>query len=77
MIYNPSVATKQQYFDEFLGAIERFQPRLHWGKYLNLTPDKVKEVYPRAHDFARIRAQLDPKGIFISLFASKLFGYSE
>jgi len=76
MIYNPSVATKQHYFDEFFRAIERFQPRFHWGKYLNLTPNKVKEVYPRAPDFARIRAQMDPKGIFVNMLASEVFGFS-
>lgn len=77
MIYNPSLATKQHYFNEFIQAIERFQPRLHWGKYLNLTSERVGEIYPRAGDFAKIRAELDPEGIFVNKLASGVFGFSD
>ena len=77
MIYNPSLATKQYYFNEFLRVIERFQPRLHWGKYLNLTSERVREIYPKAGDFARIRAELDPEGIFVNKLASDVFGFSD
>ena len=62
---------------KFLRAIEIFQPRLHWGKYLNLTSERAREIYPKAGDFVRIRAELDPEGIFVNKLTSDVFGFSD
>ncbi len=40
-------------------ALEPFEPRPHWGKLFLRAPS-----YPRAEDFARLAARLDPRGAF-------------
>jgi xylitol oxidase len=40
-------------------ALEPFDPRPHWGKLFLRAPS-----YPRAADFARLAARLDPRGAF-------------
>ena len=73
-IYNPSEETRLLYFHKYSEATERFHRRMHWGKYFNVTPKALEAMYPKLHDFMRIRAQMDPKGIFINELLSKTFG---
>jgi xylitol oxidase len=40
-------------------ALERFEPRPHWGKLFLSAPS-----YPRGADFAALAARLDPRGAF-------------
>jgi alditol oxidase len=44
---------------EVEAALEPFDPRPHWGKLFLRAPS-----YPRAEDFARLAARLDPRGAF-------------
>jgi xylitol oxidase len=41
-----------------------FGPRPHWGKVFGLPPEAVRDEYPRAADFQRLRASWDPAGKF-------------
>ena len=48
--------------------------RPHWGKDFAATPDYLRRVYPRYDDFAALRAELDPGGVFVNDFVSRVFG---
>ena len=76
MMYNPSNYYMQQYFDGYYNAIRRLHPRVHWGKYFQLTHSEVADLYPRLRDFAAVRAQLDPKGLFLNELLENLFQFS-
>ncbi|MCL4167680.1 UNVERIFIED_CONTAM: hypothetical protein GTU68_005131 [Idotea baltica] len=41
-------------------ALAPFNPRAHWGKLFNLTPQQIEAAYPRIDDFRRLRHDLDP-----------------
>jgi len=50
--------------------------RPHWGKHFSLTRREVQEMYPDTYDtFARIRKELDPKGVFGNTLLRELFPY--
>ena len=74
-LYNARKAIRHTYFGEFYKATRKFGARVHWGKHFKLTPDEVKELYPKLEDFARARAELDPKGVFLNEFLQKTFGF--
>ena len=50
-----------------LPALGRRTPRrvrhhVHWGKLHFMTPERLRELYPRADDFIALRRELDPEG---------------
>ena len=50
--------------------------RPHWGKHFSLTRREVQEMYPDTYDdFARIRKELDPEGVFGNTLLRELFPY--
>jgi alditol oxidase len=53
-----------------LAAVEErlapYGPRPHWGKLSGIPPRDVRAAYPRAADFQRLRASLDPTGRFVN-----------
>ena len=65
-IYNPSLETKDHFFNAIFNATRQFSPRLHWGKSFNFTPNDARSMYPMLGAFAKVRKQLDPRGIFLS-----------
>lgn len=48
--------------------------RPHWAKRHRLGPDDIHRLYPRAADFLRVRAEVDPTGKFINADLARLFG---
>ncbi len=50
-----------------------FDARVHWGKLHFLTPERLHELYPRAHDFIALRRELDPEGMFLNDHLRPLF----
>ena len=74
-IYNPSDATRRKYFTEVFRALGRFSPRLHWGKAFELQPGQVKGMYPRFEDFEKVRAEMDPSGVFLTELFEQTFGF--
>lgn len=76
LIYNPSREDKESYFRSLYDAFSQFSPRLHWGKYPCSTgSQEVESMYPRLSDFARIRQETDPHGIFINHALRTMFGF--
>jgi FAD/FMN-containing dehydrogenase len=50
-----------------------FDARVHWGKLHFLTPERLRELYPRADDFVALRRELDPHGMFLNDHLRPLF----
>ncbi len=48
--------------------------RFHWGKYMPVNPDYLKQQYPKLNDFLSIRKKLDPDNIFVSEYWQKRLG---
>lgn len=47
--------------------------RPHWGKDFSATKEHLASVYPRYADFAALRAELDPDGVFVNDFVARAF----
>lgn len=52
-------------------ALAPFAPRPHWGKVFTTAPEVVRGGYPRADDFRRLAADLDPGGKFRNAFLDR------
>ena len=61
------------YFRHVEEIFRRYDGRPHWGKMHTLDARRFAELYPRWHDFRRIRAMLDPQGIFLNEYLSQIF----
>lgn len=48
--------------------------RPHWGKMYTLTHEELCQVHPDLQDAARVRAETDPDGVFLSAHARTIFG---
>ncbi|WP_298458997.1 D-arabinono-1,4-lactone oxidase [uncultured Cellulomonas sp.] len=48
-----------------------FAPRPHWGKVFGTDPAEVRAQYPRADDFRRLAAEMDPDGKFRNDFLDR------
>lgn len=67
----------QQYFAAIERIFQKHDGRPHWGKMHTMSAAQLANAYPRWHDFLRLRADLDPKGIFLNSYLETLFDYSE
>ncbi len=63
----------QSYFQHIEEIFKRYQGRPHWGKMHTRSAAELAELYPRWHDFRRVRAALDPQGIFLNDYLRTLF----
>jgi len=75
LLYHPSSKTYRQYYDGYFNLLftAGHHPRLHWGKYFNLTTSQINVLYPKYKDFLAIKDHLDPSGIFTNVFLKNLF----
>ncbi len=65
------------YKDYFAGLEEiftRYGGRPHWGKHHTRDAAYLAAHYPRWADFQRVRAQMDPNGVFLNDYLRGLFG---
>lgn len=63
----------QSYFQHIEEIFKRYQGRPHWGKMHTRTAEELAALYPRWQDFRRIRAELDPQGLFLNDYLRELF----
>jgi FAD-linked oxidoreductase len=63
----------RSYFYSIEELFKRYQGRPHWGKMHTRTARELAELYPRWHDFLRVRAALDPQGVFLNSYLRDLF----
>jgi FAD-linked oxidoreductase len=65
-------------YKEYFAAVEeifqRYEGRPHWGKMHTQTAATLATRYPRWEDFLRVRARLDPTGVFLNDYLRGLFG---
>jgi hypothetical protein len=62
----------QSYFQHIEEIFKRYQGRPHWGKMHTRTAQELAALYPRWHDFRRVRTELDPQGMFLNDYLRKL-----
>jgi len=68
------------FFDEWnntfvydLGDVAQdYGARCHWGKYISLDPGYLCAQYPRLDAFRRLKAELDPDGLFSNAYTRRL-----
>ncbi|WP_298181357.1 D-arabinono-1,4-lactone oxidase [Saccharomonospora sp.] len=64
----------EEYFAEFARIAASVGGRPHWGKMHPLGADKLRRLYPRFDDFRRLRAELDPHGVFGNAYLDRVLG---
>ncbi|CAM6127034.1 unnamed protein product [Calypogeia fissa] len=76
------------YFDKFWKVLLPFESaRLHWGKHWpavgktygdrTIGPDFVQTSYPKFGEWKALRAQFDPKNVFVTKYWNDLLGLSK
>ncbi|GCE30279.1 FAD-binding oxidoreductase [Dictyobacter alpinus] len=63
----------REYFQQIEEIFKRYQGRPHWGKMHTQNGSSLAQLYPRWDDFKRIRAELDPHGLFLNDYLQRLF----
>jgi FAD-linked oxidoreductase len=63
----------RSYFYYMEQIFRRYSGRPHWGKIHTQTAESLATLYPHWHDFRRIRAELDPNGMFLNSYLRSLF----
>lgn len=64
------------YFAAISELFDRVDGRPHWATAHDKTAAELHQLYPRFEDFRRLRAELDPRGLFLNPHLAKLFGAS-
>lgn len=61
-------------FDSVEPVFWKYQGRPHWGKLHTLTAKELRPLYPEWDRFQKVRAELDPKGRFLTPKMKTLLG---
>jgi len=72
---NENVAPPPSYFQQFWTLLEPYGYRCHWAKYMpaNFAGPRIHQLYPKFNQWLQLRAQLDPKQIFVSSYWRRIF----
>lgn len=60
-------------FPKVEAIFRRYGGRPHWGKMHTRSAAELKSLYPRYADFARVRAELDPKRVMLNAHLAAMF----
>ncbi|GCE22431.1 D-arabinono-1,4-lactone oxidase [Dictyobacter kobayashii] len=63
----------REYFQQIEAIFKRYQGRPHWGKLHTQDAASLAQLYPHWDDFRRVRATLDPQGLFLNAYLRNLF----
>jgi FAD/FMN-containing dehydrogenase len=63
-----------EYFADLEPVLLDHGGRPHWGKKHSLTAARLRPLYPHWDTFGQIRRTLDPDGVFLSPYLSRLLG---
>jgi len=55
----------------------KYKGRPHWGKLHWFSASELEAIYPKYTDFQRLRAHMDPTGLFLSPYTEALFVQKE
>lgn len=64
----------EAYFADMEALCMRYGGRPHWGKMHSRKAENLQNAYPKFQDFAALRQQLDPNGLFLNAHTRQLFG---
>lgn len=63
----------KDYFRVFSRSMHAFDGRPHWGKMHDLSGREIAAGYAHWDDFRQVRAELDPKGVFLNRYLKDVF----
>lgn len=63
----------ESYFADMERIFLKYGGRPHWGKLHSLTAERLQSLYPQWESFRKVRAILDPDGIFLSPYLRRIF----
>ena len=64
----------EDYFRAVEAIYQKYDGRPHWGKMHTLDAATLAARYPHWQDFQRVRAALDPQGLYLNDYLRRLFG---
>ncbi|PXY31753.1 D-arabinono-1,4-lactone oxidase [Prauserella muralis] len=64
----------EEYFAAFGRIAREAGGRPHWGKLHDMDAAALRERYPRFDDFLRVRAEVDPNGVFTNDYLDRVLG---
>lgn len=67
-------APPSSYFADVEAMVREHEGRPHWGKLHGLGADRLRELYPRFDDFARVRGEADPQRLFGNDYLTRVLG---
>ncbi|MGH8461890.1 MAG: D-arabinono-1,4-lactone oxidase [Stenotrophobium sp.] len=65
------------YFAAITDIFDRNEGRPSWGSLHDKTAYDFAQLYPRFADFQRLRAELDPRGVFLNPHLAAVFGVEQ
>ncbi|MCB0917587.1 MAG: FAD-binding protein [Actinobacteria bacterium] len=71
--YTSNLRTAPAYFLDFEQLMAQYRGRPHWGKSFNRDARQIRDLYPRYDEFARLRQQSDPQGVFGNRLLERIF----
>ena len=74
--HQPAERPYRPYFDDVEAVFRNHSGRPHWGKLHQMNAAQLAKLYPKWDAFLRVRAQLDPKGVFLNPFLRRVLGPS-
>lgn len=76
-----SIAVHRFYEEDYRPLFQAVEPilrkhggRPHWGKLHTLKADDFQSLYPKWNDFAAVRDEMDPDGVFLNAHLKEVFG---
>jgi L-gulono-1,4-lactone dehydrogenase len=64
----------EPYFRGVGAIMSSYEGRPHWGKRHFQTAETLAPLYPRWDNFARVRSELDPDGVFRNAYTDRVLG---
>jgi FAD/FMN-containing dehydrogenase len=72
--HQPAERAYRPYFDDVEAIFRNHSGRPHWGKLHQMNAAQLAPLYPKWAAFQKVRAQLDPKGVFLNPFLRRVLG---
>ena len=71
--YTATPYDRDRLFSQFCEAMTPFGGRPHWGKFGFPNREQAMKMYPKFKDFAAIREEMDPAGVFANTYIREIF----
>ncbi|EEL52074.1 FAD-dependent oxidoreductase [Bacillus cereus Rock3-44] len=65
------------YFTAIERIFQKYEGRPHWGKMHAMGYEQLQRVYPKLSSFLEVRKEVDPIGMFLNPYLSKMFSIHE